>query len=118
MLKRLRVLTVGWRVLDRIQVPTALATVSTSMELKDVLAGLPAWKNSTRGLIVWYTLAIWQIYCAHTEYAMNGVCTDAKGLFIRRQDEVMRRICIDLCITKRTNQVDRFRKHWLVKPCQ
>jgi hypothetical protein len=22
------------------------------------------------------------------------------------------------CIAKRTNQVDRFRKHWLVKPCQ
>jgi hypothetical protein len=30
----------------------------------------------------------------------------------------MRRIRIDLCIAKRTNQVDRFCKHWLAKPCQ
>lgn len=104
--------------LDRIQVPTASAAVSTPVELKDVLAGLPAWKNSIPSLIVWYALAMWQIYRAHAECAIDGVRTEARGLFIRWQEEVMRRICIDLRIAKRTNQVDRFRKHWLAKPCQ
>jgi hypothetical protein len=49
---------------------------------------------------------------------MNGVRTEARGLFIRRQDEAMRHICIDLCTAKRNNQVDRFHEHWLTKPCQ
>jgi hypothetical protein len=29
----------------------------------------------------------------------------------------MHRIRVDLCIAKRNNQVDRFRKHWFAKPC-
>jgi hypothetical protein len=42
---------------------------------------------------------MWQIYRAHAECAIDGVRTEARGLFIRWQEEVMRRIHIDLCIT-------------------
>jgi hypothetical protein len=51
--------------LDRIQVSTASTTLSTSVELEDVLAELPAWKKNIPNLIVWHMLA---------GQALSGVC--------------------------------------------
>jgi hypothetical protein len=61
---------------------------------------------------------MWQIYRTDAKCEMDNVRTEARGLFIRWQDEVMCHFCIDLCIAKRTNQVDHFRKYWLAKLCQ
>ena len=102
--------------LDRIQVrpPAQPAHV----ELKDVLTGLPAWKEKVPSLIIFYVLAMWQIYRAHAEAALDGICIPAVAMFARWQGEVMRRIRIDNINAARNNRMDRFEANWVSIRCQ
>ena len=88
------------------------------MELKDVLTGLPTWKEKVPSLIIFYALAMWQIYRAHAEAALDGICIPAVAMFARWQGEVMRRIRIDNINAARNNRMDRFEANWVSIRCQ
>lgn len=102
--------------LDRIQ--NQPPAQSTPVELKDVLAGLPAWKGKVPSLIIFYALAVWQIYRAHTEAAMDQIRLPAIAMFTRWKNEVMRRIRIDHINAMRNNRMDRFMANWFSIRCQ
>jgi exonuclease III len=100
------------------QVQTTPPASPTPIELKDMLAGLPAWKKKVPSIIVWYALAVWQIYRAHAECALDRVHTSARSMFLRWRHEVKQRIETDLRIAKRNKRLDRFKANWLAVPCQ
>jgi hypothetical protein len=86
--------------------------------LKDILSGLPAWKNKVPNLIVFYARAVWQICRSHAESALDNIHNTATGMFAQWQHEMMQRVRIDLNNVKRNNQVDQFRANWLGIHCQ
>jgi exonuclease III len=109
-----------WRLvgdfLDRIQ--ASPATTPTPMTLKDILSGLPAWKDKVPSLIVFYAQAVWQIYRSHAESALDNVHNTATGMFAQWQYEMMQRVLVDLNNAKRNNRIDQFRANWLSIRCQ
>jgi hypothetical protein len=102
--------------LDRIQQPSP--TQTHQVELKDILAGLPAWKDKVPCLIIFHALAMWQIYRAHAEAALDEIRTPAIAMLARWQSEVMRRVRVDHINAIRNNRMGRFEANWFSIRCQ
>ena len=67
---------------------------------------------------IYHAQALWQIYRAHTELALEGINHSSLILFTRWKSEMIRHIRQVFYIARRDDKLDKFAVKWTEPTCQ